>query len=117
MEVLVGRKEEKQILQDAIQSGEPELVAVYGRRRVGKTYLVRQVCAKWLFFEFSGVSNSTMKDQLEQFTLGLQKAMNSPAPLAIPANWSQALGLLMNYAGARPKNKKLLIFFNNYFVH
>jgi AAA+ ATPase superfamily predicted ATPase len=46
MEVVIGRKEEKQILLEAMQSGNPELIAVYGRRRVGKTYLIRQVCAK-----------------------------------------------------------------------
>jgi hypothetical protein len=55
-----------------------------------------------------------MEDQLERFTLGLQKAMNSPAPLAIPANWSQALSLLMNYADTQPRDKRLVIFFDEF---
>ncbi len=38
---LVGRKAEQQELADARDSGRPELIAIYGRRRVGKTYLVR----------------------------------------------------------------------------
>lgn len=114
METVIGRKEERQIIQGAIQSNDPELLAVYGRRRVGKTYLIRQVCAKWLFFEFSGASNGTMEEQLERFTLGLQKTMQSPIPLAIPANWSKALGLLMNYADTQPKGKKLVIFFDEF---
>lgn len=39
---IIGRKEEKQILQDCFESNNPEFVAVYGRRRIGKTFLVKQ---------------------------------------------------------------------------
>ena len=39
---IIGRKEEKQILQDCFDSNKPEFVAVYGRRRIGKTFLVKQ---------------------------------------------------------------------------
>lgn len=61
MEVLAGRHEEKLLLQKILGSGEPELVVVYGRRRVGKTYLVRHVFAKQLAFEVSGMHNATLK--------------------------------------------------------
>ncbi|HMH21180.1 MAG TPA: ATP-binding protein [Puia sp.] len=114
MEAVIGRKEEKQILLEAVHSGHPELVAVYGRRRVGKTYLIRQTCANWLFFEFSGVSSGTKDEQLLHFTIGLQQAMKSTLPLAVPASWSQALGLLTSYADAQPKGKKLVIFFDEF---
>jgi AAA+ ATPase superfamily predicted ATPase len=43
---VIGRSEEKKILLDVIHSAEPELVAVYGRRRVGKTYLIRNFLEK-----------------------------------------------------------------------
>jgi hypothetical protein len=42
---MIGRKSEIAILQKALDSGEAELVAVIGRRRVGKTFLVRTVYA------------------------------------------------------------------------
>ena len=40
--MLIGREKEKAILLDAFRSDESEFVAVYGRRRVGKTYLIRE---------------------------------------------------------------------------
>lgn len=51
---LVGRKAEQQELADARDSGRPELIAIYGRRRVGKTYLVRTFYAV-----FSGPDSGT----------------------------------------------------------
>ncbi len=42
MEKLIGRDAEKKILMEALQS-EAELIAIYGRRRVGKTFLIRSV--------------------------------------------------------------------------
>ena len=41
-EVIIGRKAEQEILCQRIESKSPELIAIYGRRRIGKTYLVRQ---------------------------------------------------------------------------
>ena len=41
MEALIGRIAEKKILTDVISAGNPELVVVYGRRRIGKTFLIR----------------------------------------------------------------------------
>ena len=55
MNTLIGRKEEVALLKDALDSNIPELIAVYGRRRVGKTFLIRQVYKKQMQFEFSGL--------------------------------------------------------------
>ncbi|HTN39238.1 MAG TPA: hypothetical protein VL053_19305 [Arachidicoccus sp.] len=41
MDILIGREEEKQELKDLLKSKKAELLAVYGRRRVGKTYLIQ----------------------------------------------------------------------------
>ncbi|SER01515.1 ATPase [Lachnospiraceae bacterium NE2001] len=38
---MIGRKDEVSMLNDSLYSGRPEFVAIYGRRRVGKTYLVK----------------------------------------------------------------------------
>lgn len=40
---IIGREEEVKLLEECYQSGKAELVAVYGRRRVGKTYLVKNL--------------------------------------------------------------------------
>jgi len=78
MEKLVGRVQEKKILENALASSGAELIAVYGRRRVGKTFLIRSVYEKYLRFEFTGVHNATMQEQLEGFSFAIQKAINSP---------------------------------------
>ena len=41
-DIIIGRKTEQEILRQRIESKSPELIAIYGRRRIGKTYLVRQ---------------------------------------------------------------------------
>jgi AAA+ ATPase superfamily predicted ATPase len=65
MEKLVGRTLEKKTLDDALLSQRAELIAIYGRRRVGKTFLVRSAYQKHLVFEFTGVLNGKMGEQLE----------------------------------------------------
>ena len=52
---IVGRNKEQEILRQCYESGKPELVAVYGRRRVGKTWLVRQFFNDSFDFYMTGV--------------------------------------------------------------
>lgn len=53
---LVGRKKEIEELENLYNSGKPELVAVYGRRRVGKTFLIDKTFENRLSFRHAGVS-------------------------------------------------------------
>jgi predicted AAA+ superfamily ATPase len=62
---LIGRKAEQAILKKALASKEAELVAVVGRRRIGKTYLVRNIYAPHICFEVAGLQNSSTKKQLK----------------------------------------------------
>ncbi|HEY8783927.1 MAG TPA: hypothetical protein VIM16_20025 [Mucilaginibacter sp.] len=98
MKEIVGRIEEKQILEQAIKSDEAELIAIYGRRRVGKTYLIRKSFQKQIIFEFSGVHNATLKDQLTNFRNTLAEKMQLSVLPAIPSNWTEAFQMLKNYA-------------------
>ena len=68
---LVGRKKESGILIEALQSNEPEMVAVIGRRRVGKTFLVKQVCQEHILFEVTGLQDAGLKKQLDNFSFSL----------------------------------------------
>ena len=54
---LIGRKNEQEILLKALNSSEPEMVAIIGRRRVGKTFLIRTVYDNRIDFELTGVQN------------------------------------------------------------
>lgn len=51
----IGRKLEKEVLKEAIESSEAEMVAVIGRRRIGKTFLITAVYEKQIVFEISGL--------------------------------------------------------------
>lgn len=44
----IGRAEEQLILKEALQSYEPEMIAVIGRKRVGKTFLIKETYKDWL---------------------------------------------------------------------
>ena len=77
MDNLIGREAETELLYDTLNSPEAELVAVFGRRRVGKTFLIRSVFFKQLVFEFSGIHNASLNDQLQNFSLALKAATGS----------------------------------------
>ena len=74
MNTIIGRKQEQAELERLYRSGRPEFIAVYGRRRVGKTFLIKQVLRNRITFQHTGVSpvdqegeRSRMKIQLESF--------------------------------------------------
>ena len=67
--LIVGRKREISLLNRFIDSDEAEFVAVYGRRRVGKTYLVKGLFQKNFSFYMTGLANSDLKKQLQNCTL------------------------------------------------
>lgn len=113
MEKVIGREEELKLLKKIETSGEPELVAVYGRRRVGKTYLIRNGFSMVPDFEFCGLHHANLAQQLESFSMALGKAMGN-IPLAIPRSWLQALDMLENYLTPLLKKQRRIIFFDEF---
>lgn len=69
--MLIGRKKEISILLDSYNLSESSFIAIYGRRRVAKTYLVRNVFDN-KFFSHAGIYNGTYKQQLDAFANSLQ---------------------------------------------
>ncbi len=113
MKKFIGRAAEIRVLTDALTSGEPELVAVFGRRRVGKTYLIRHVYAKHTVFEFSGIKSTSSAKQLERFRLALSKAFAVELHDALPS-WLQAFEALSNELEKLPKRKKKVVFLDEF---
>jgi predicted AAA+ superfamily ATPase len=97
MTEVIGREAEQKILTEKLVSSRPELIALYGRRRVGKTYLIRTFLKNEIVFEISGIHEASLKDQLKNFSLALTRATKSVAPLAIPTDWIQAFDDLDRY--------------------
>jgi predicted AAA+ superfamily ATPase len=87
---IIGRRQEMEVLQSALISNEAELIAVYGRRRVGKTYLVRTFFEQESIFEFSGVHNATLTEQLLNFRNTLTNYLDTKLLPETPANWTNA---------------------------
>ncbi|RYY60749.1 MAG: ATP-binding protein [Chitinophagaceae bacterium] len=114
MNPLIGRVEEQRILGQKKNSSKAELIAVLGRRRVGKTFLVRNYFQKDLVFEITGIHNATLKNQLQNFTIAMQKATKSPILSAIPANWLEAFTILDSFIDNLPKNKPAVVFLDEF---
>jgi uncharacterized protein len=114
MEQLSGRLQERKILDAALKSSGAELIAVYGRRRIGKTFLIRQVYEKYMQFEFMGVHKAAIQEQLEGFSFALKKTLNSPIDIAVPKTWVAAFHLLENTLQPMVKKGKTVIFFDEF---
>lgn len=111
---ITGRIAEQKILANKLATNESELIAVYGRRRVGKTYLVRTFCKDNIVFEFTGIHQANMKTQLENFSRTLQLATKSAVALAIRTSWLQAFMMLDTYLDTLPSDKPAVIFFDEF---
>ena len=92
--VIVGRKKEQQILQDCLDSNRPEFVAVYGRRRVGKTYMIREFFGGRFSFYATGVANKKTKEQLAVFNDWLVRSGSHEKKA--PENWREAFRRLIS---------------------
>jgi len=68
---LIGRLKEQEILAEALQSTDAEMVSVIGRRRVGKTFLINKVYKDNISFEVSGIQNAPKDEQLMNFIIRL----------------------------------------------
>ena len=112
MQTFIGRAAELQIFEEALASSSPELIAVFGRRRVGKTFLIRHAYGKQTVFEFSGVKDTKSAAQLERFGLALAKSFGLETPPAKLRSWLQAFSLLADLLEkTTPSSKKKQVVF------
>ena len=110
-EYIAGRDSEKQILLDALSSSRSELIAVYGRRRIGKTYLIREYYAKQTIFSFTGLSSGTKKDQIKNFFLKLNEYSKEFNNQKQPKDWLEAFVLLKIYLKKKKVGKRKKVIF------
>lgn len=109
---LIGRKPERLLLQEALHSAEAEMVAVIGRRRVGKTFLVTEAYADRIVFELTGVQRAPLAQQLANFRDQLA-FFSGETPLGeAPADWLSAFSLLRRYVQNRLGPEKVALFFD-----
>lgn len=102
---LIGREPEIAKLNSLLASGNAEFLAVYGRRRVGKTFLIRQHLKANIVFDFTGTREGTKEEQLKNFFDEYIKKANSKKEIQQPLTWQDAFGYLAGYLKALPKQK------------
>jgi len=105
--MIIGRKRESQILNSALQDNRSHFIAVYGRRRIGKTFLVRETFGYRFTFQHAGMADGGMRDQLEAFRISLKDA-----GLSVPRlhSWSEAFeGLKDLVRNSTEKRKTIFI--------
>jgi hypothetical protein len=110
---IVGRQEEIDKLTKALASTEAEFVAIYGRRRVGKTFLVREFFGDAIRLELMGLHGVSMRDQLANFATALARAKGLTEKLQPPETWLEAFEQLERHIeslGGPPKAGKHVVF-------
>jgi len=109
--MMIGRTKEIAILDDASQTDRPEMIAVIGRRRVGKTYLIRSYFGKRIDFEMVGLKDGNNERQLRNFVFSLEEVTGRALSAAeIPNDWLGAFHLLRKYLESLNEDKKKVVF-------
>ncbi len=106
--IFIGREAEKNMLQKAFENRDSRFVAVFGRRRVGKTFLIRQVLGEKFTFQMTAIANASAEQQILNFHAALQR-MGGNFP-SIPKNWFYAFQNLIDFLEASPHGKKVVFF-------
>ena len=111
MEGVFGREEEIRVLNKIIGSEEAEFLAVYGRRRVGKTFLIdRYFRTRGIYFHFTGMKGATLKEHLALFHEAFcRRFSRAVSPMK---SWLGAFSHLKEAIDLLDKNQKVIIFFD-----
>ena len=103
---VIGREKEQEYLRNLYHSGKAEFVAIYGRRRIGKTFLIRQLFESEFIFDLSGLANANTKEQLVNFTLSLNRVAKKSNKTA--KNWLSAFEQLISLVEKSQKSRKVI---------
>jgi uncharacterized protein len=106
---VIGREKEIQVMEGLKESAKSEFLAVYGRRRVGKTYLIRSVFEGEFLFQLTGLANTKLHGQLANFHRALVRHNPQKEQLPVAKNWFDAFQQLIDFVEAS-KNAKKVIF-------
>jgi len=105
---IIGRKAEQETLREYLVSKRSEFIALYGRRRVGKTFLIRETLGSEFVFYVSGILDGTSAEQIANFN---KEIINFGGSNLVPAeNWNEAFSNLNSLIEASQKKEKKVIF-------
>lgn len=109
--MIIGRAQEQETFRKLLQSKQAEFVVIYGRRRVGKTYLVREFFNDQIVFSFTGSYETATSIQINNFYAELKRVWPLAENAKTPQNWSEAFHLLTDFLLSHPiKTEKIVVF-------
>ncbi len=113
MNTIYGRHQEKKILETICNSQQAEFLAIYGRRRVGKTFLTNEFLKnKGIYFELTGIKNASINVQLNNFTVEFSDLFFDGIKQPVPANWFDALTQLRYQIENIESDENIILFFD-----
>jgi AAA+ ATPase superfamily predicted ATPase len=108
---IIARKKEKDELFKIYNSNRPEFIAIYGRRRIGKTYLIQNYFQdKGFFFYITGVPEGTTNEQLFNFNEEYIDVFPLAIERTVPKTWAEAFSRLRRQLTTINQNEKIVIF-------
>ena len=107
---IIGRTEEIFLLNNYLTSDKAEFLVLYGRRRIGKTFLIREFFKNKFDFYMSGAENASMEQQLFNFTAALNKYGKLPYPQA--TSWQTAFLQLQHFLETLKTDNRIVLFFD-----
>lgn len=113
---IIGRLREKKLLLELVNSKKAEFIALYGRRRIGKTYLIKNLLDKspHVFFHFTGKQKGTLKEHLALFAKQIGATFYSGADLKPREGWIEAFEDLTKAISGVPSGKKVILFLDEF---
>jgi AAA+ ATPase superfamily predicted ATPase len=111
---ILARKEELSTLQDLLQSDRSEFLAMYGRRRIGKTFMIRAFfdnTENILFFKVLGLQDGSIEEQIANFMRQVSDTFFDGVDLTIPKSWNAVFDTLTKVM-SRITDKKIVLFFD-----
>ena len=103
---MIGRLSETSDLLKAMESDQSEFVAVYGRRRIGKTFLINEIFHNNYAFHAAGIESGSKREQLESFWESMKK--QGLPKCKRPQSWIKAFSLLEDLLSSLPDEKKVV---------
>lgn len=115
-EKIVGRRKEQELLRELVLSNKSEFIAIYGRRRIGKTYLIKNLMSSFpcVFFHVTGIQKGTVKVQLKEFAKQIGKAFYQSPSLVPRKDWFDTFEDLTDAINELKKNQTVVLFFDEF---
>ena len=107
-QILIGRQRERAELMRCYNSKQSEFAITYGRRRVGKTYLVNQTLGQYFSFYYTGSHSAPKRRQLDRFGMALRSYGLEQAPIL--TDWYSAFDALQQLLEKQPKSQRKVVF-------